>query len=123
MPGGRPTDYSGEILIKTQDYIENHEAKGDLVPSVAGLAVELGIARSTIYDWASQEDKPEFSDMLDTILSTQERKLINGGMGGKYNSTITKLMMTKHGYSDRQEVDQTVTGEVQFTNGVPRPKE
>jgi hypothetical protein len=31
--------------------------------------------------------------------------LIDGGLIGDFNPTITKLMLTKHGYSDKQEVD------------------
>lgn len=105
MAGGRPTDYSEDTLVKTRDYIENHENYGDVVPSVAGLATELGIARSTVYEWAKDENKQEFSDMLDNILSTQERKLLGKGLSGEFNSTITKLMLAKHGYVDQSKVD------------------
>lgn len=101
---GRPTDYSKEILDKVSDYILNHKEYGDEVPSVAGLSTHLNIARSTIYDWASQEDKKEFSDILEKLLSTQEKALINSGLNGKFNSTITKLILTKHGYTDKADV-------------------
>lgn len=115
----RPTDYSEEVLIKTREYID-----GDaIVPTVAGLSGHLGVARSTIYDWASQEDKKEFSDIIESLLSKQEEQLIAKGLSGKFNPTITKLILTKHGYSDKQEIDQNLKGEVQFVNGVPRPKE
>ncbi|WP_415843310.1 terminase small subunit [Xenorhabdus thuongxuanensis] len=32
-------------------------------------------------------------------------KLINKGLTGDFNSTIAKMMLTKHGYSDKQEID------------------
>ena len=38
-------------------------------------------------------------------------KLIDGGLSEAYNSTITKLMMTKHGYSDKIQNDVTTNGE------------
>ena len=33
--------------------------------------------------------------------------LINGGLMGDFNASIAKVMMTKHGYSDKQEIDNT----------------
>lgn len=123
MPGGRPTSYSEEILEKARNYADNYKEHGDVVPSVAGLAVHLGISRETIYDWSSQESKKEFSDIVKGVMSRQELELMSGGLSGKFNPTIAKLMMTKHGYSDKQEVDQNIKGEVQFVNGVPRPIE
>lgn len=100
----RPTDYSKEIIDKTKDYIVNYKEYGDAVPSVAGLSTVLNIARSTIYDWASQEDKKEFSDILEKLLSEQEKTLISKGLNGQFNSTITKLILTKHGYTDKADV-------------------
>lgn len=100
----RPTDYSKETIEKTKYYLENYVGFGDVIPSIAGLSVVLGVARQTIYDWASQESKKEFSDILQSILSTQEKTLINKGLTGEFNSNIAKLALGKHGYSDRQEL-------------------
>ncbi|MDF7387072.1 DNA-packaging protein, partial [Proteus mirabilis] len=47
----------------------------------------------------------EFSDTLDGIMAFQEMKLINSGLAGDFNATITKLMLANHGYSEKQEVD------------------
>src|SRR3990167_951809 len=99
----RPTIYSEDILEKTRDYSVNFSNYGDVIPSVAGLAVHLKISRPTIYDWASQEDKQEFSYILDDILSDQERVLMNKGLTGEFNSNIVKLALGKHGYSDKTE--------------------
>jgi len=41
------------------------------------------------------------------VESTQERKLVTGGLEGKYNPAITKMMLTKHGYSDKVEQAHT----------------
>jgi hypothetical protein len=101
---GRPTDYSDEILGRAGFYLLNYKEFGDAIPSVAGLSHYLKIARSTIYDWASHEDKKAFSDILGEILSDQERTLLNNGLTGKFNPAITKLALGKHGYSDKQEV-------------------
>lgn len=117
----RPTDYSDDILKKAREYLSTYEKQGKAVPSVAGLALYLGVHRDTIYDWSSQEDKQEFSDIVKQCLAKQEETLITNGLKGEFNASITKLLLTKHGYSDKQEIDQNLTGEVQFVNGVPRP--
>lgn len=111
MTMGRPTDYSEELLADVRYYLKNYEAEGDKIPSVAGLSAYLGIARSTIYDWASQEDKKDFSDILEDILSEQEKVLLNKGLTGDFNSTITKLVLSKHGYSEKTETDVTSKGQ------------
>ena len=109
MATGRPTKCTPELLEKTRHYIDNYESYGDLVPSVAGLCVEIGISRETAHKWRREEEKyPEFAGMLMEMLSVQERKLLSGGLGGHMNSNITKLMLCKHGYSDKQET--AITG-------------
>ena len=106
MPGGRPTKYTDETNDTARAYLDGgYMAEGSVIPSVAGLALLLGVARNTIYDWASQEDKLEFSNILDDILSKQEILLINSGLTGDFNASIAKLALGKHGYSDKVEQD------------------
>jgi hypothetical protein len=104
----RPTDYTPELLEKARNYLVDYEYDGSVIPSVAGLSEYLGISRTCIYDWAKQEDKKEFSDILGQILSKQERLLINKGLTGDFNSAIAKLALGKHGYSEKSE--QTLQG-------------
>ena len=107
MAGGRPTDYTPELVAKAWEYANGGWVEcGHMVPSVAGLALHLGISRETCYAWEKDEAK-EFSDILCRIALNQECDLINGGLSGKFNSPITKMMLTKHGYSDRIEQDNT----------------
>ena len=97
---GRPSDYTPDIVKKAWAYANGGGEKvGDLVPSVAGLACQIGVRRETCHAWAKDETK-EFSNILSTIAEKQERQLLNGGLGGVFNPSITKMMMTKHGYSD-----------------------
>jgi hypothetical protein len=62
-PGGRPTDYSPEVLKKAEKYVFSayKDEMFDEIPTVAGLTVYLKVSRETIYDWAKQESKPQFS--------------------------------------------------------------
>jgi hypothetical protein len=100
MPSGRLTDYSPEIVEKAWEYANGGWIKaGDKVPSVAGLACEIGMHRETCYDWARDKDKV-FSDILKAIAQKQERELLNNGLDGTFNPPITKMMLSKHGYSD-----------------------
>jgi hypothetical protein len=107
MAGGRPTEYNQELIDKAEDYLTNYADAGDLVPTIAGLACVLGVHRDTLYDWAAQPEKQEFSYILKMVMQYQERKLVNGGLSDVFNASITKMMLTKHGYSDKQEVDHS----------------
>lgn len=101
----RPVEYSEEVLQLAEEYLATYEQKGEAVPTVVGLCRHINRARSTVYEWASHSDKPEFSDIVTRVSELQELKLINGGLRGELNPQITKTMMAKHGYSDRQEID------------------
>ena len=105
----RPTKYSAELLEVAKQYLVNYEELGDVVPSIAGLACELKIARETIHDWVKHEDKVEFSNTVKEIASIQERKLLSGGLSGAMNSMITKLLLNNHGYNDKIEQNVTST--------------
>ena len=100
MTAGRNSLYTPELVEKAREYLTGYSSVGDLVPSIAGLACVLGITRETCYAWARDETKAEFSDILDQLMQRQERGLLNGGLGGEFNSSISKMMLTKHGYSD-----------------------
>jgi hypothetical protein len=111
MRTGRPTKYNEELIRKAHDYLHNYESEGDVFPQVAGLAVFLGISRETIYDWIKDDTKKDFSDIVAQICAMQEKVLVNGGIMGEFNASIAKLMLAKHGYSEKQEVDHTTKGD------------
>jgi hypothetical protein len=100
----RPTDYNEAILELSKSYLKNLP-KEEKVHSIEGLADYLDISRTTIYDWISQEDKAEFSYIVGQILNKQGKTLINKGLIGEFNQSITKVMLTKHGY--REGIEQT----------------
>jgi len=113
MSGGRPTSYTPELLEKANDYIDNWEQSDiERVPSVEGLAYRIGIARATVYDWQSQEKKQEFSDIVEKVMVLQGMMLQQGGLTGETNASITKLMLTKHGYSDKVETKTDLTVDI-----------
>lgn len=118
MPAGRPTIYNEEILTKTKEYIDSctdiivdvsidpnkpiYKTKVN-IPTIEGLAYHLGINKDTIYTW--RKEKSEFSDLIEELLAKQAKELVNKGLSGDYNSTIAKVLLTKHGY--REGIDAT----------------
>ena len=136
---GRPTKYSVKVLKDAHKYLESCvdeyiyiekgtekkvskkdiRTKSDIppggrwvvnLPSIAGLAVYLKVSRASLYLWA--EEYQEFSDILEQILSSQEKKLLEGGLSNVYNPTLAKLALGKHGYHDKVDSDLTSGGKV-----------
>ena len=107
MPGGRPPKYHPiETLAKTREYVRDYKTLGneEVIPTIAGLAFFLKVRRETIYAWAKEEEKHEFSNIVADLMSKQEFVLMNEGLKGNINPTLTKLALTKHGYSDKSEI-------------------
>lgn len=98
---GRPTKYSKEVLEQTEQYLRDYfnEELEEVVPSIEGLAAYLSVSRSSLYEWKKQDK--EFSHILEDILSIQARESLNKGLKGEWNSTIVKLLLGKHGYSEK----------------------
>ena len=114
-PIGRPTKYCPELLAKAQEYLEVWESI-DVIPMIAGLATYIGITKDTISRWEAEakeeeSDKLDFSDVCARVRQLQERALINKGLSRMSDASLSKLLLMKHGYSDRQEVDHTTNGE------------
>ena len=123
---GRPLKYSEEMIIKAKEYIDSCEDKEEervkqsndkkgyemveyklrvKLPTIEGLAYFLKISRDTLYQW--EKDHPQFSDILEVLRLKQSETLINKGLSGDYNSTMAKMMMTKHGYRDESKSELT----------------
>lgn len=100
---GRPSELLA-TLDKAKEYVlGGYESVGEVIPTIAGLACYVGKNRDSIYQY--KKESKDFSDILDGLMRLQESKLINNGLNGNFNATITKLILTKHGYSDKAEVD------------------
>lgn len=111
-PGGRPTEYGPDILKKAEKYLNGGWKKeGDAVPIIEGLALSIGMARDTVYQWAKDAEKKEFSDIFKAVQAKQARLLATNGLTGIFNPTITKLFLSKHGYVEKTESDVTSGGE------------
>jgi hypothetical protein len=112
---GQPTLFDDHILDETREYLSTYDT---LIPTMAGLSLHLGVSKQSLYAWdkatshkdglVADEIYSQFSELLDNLRAEAENKLIMNGLTGDYNAAITKLMLTKHGYSDKQQ--QEVSG-------------
>lgn len=100
---GRPTKYTPELIKKAKAYITNYGEYQDVIPSIVGLASVLDVHRSLLYVW--EKEYPEFLDILEAIKREQQKVLLNKGLSGDFNSNITKLVLGKHGYHDKQDIE------------------
>ena len=136
-PGGRPTKLTPELIEKARAYVDDTQniSIHKLLPTIEGLALELGIRRETVHAWANAGDvaddvdaevdslHKEFSNIVSNLRGAQAQKLIQNSLLGRYNPTIAKLILSgKHNYVEKSEVDQNVNGNVTFINDVPRPR-
>tara|TARA_R110000772_G_scaffold257248_1_gene373980 strand:- start:247 stop:639 length:393 start_codon:yes stop_codon:yes gene_type:complete len=101
LPEGRPTKYTTELLAKANEYLDVYTR---LIPSHQDLALYLGIADATLYRWA--DEKPEFKEILSRVKQTQFTVAMDGGLSNDMNASIVKLLMGKHGLSEKSTVDQ-----------------
>lgn len=124
--GGRKTDYlpsfcdEADIYIaKCQDSFEEfHKTRGDKsdtyersinveLPTIEGFSQHLHCSRDVIYDWV--ELYPDFQQAIDRIKAEQKKRLLNKGLGGGYNSTIAKLVLSaNHNMHEKTESDVNV---------------
>ena len=114
------------MLQRTKEYLDGgYLEKSRVIPSVVGLARYLDVSRSTLYLWGDDHD--EFSDILDSIKDEQHEILVSSGLTGDFNPTMAKLMLTKHGYSDKQELTGNEGGPIEldthWTIEVVEPKD
>ena len=89
----RPTKYNKAILEKANAYMDDFHHHGAVFPSHIGLALYLDLNADTLYDWAKQEEKAEFSDILAKIKLRQHEMLIGHAITGEYNANIANQIL------------------------------
>ena len=101
----RPTKWSKALEKTAWEYVDGKwKDEGHAIPSVVGLCNVLGVHRETLYAW-SKDEKKEFSYILRVCNQNQELTLLNGSLSNGLNANIAKLVLGKHGYHDKAEVD------------------
>lgn len=119
QPVGRPQMYTTEQIQEiVNDFILYIKENED--PTIVGFTSEY-TKLSINKDYISDHD--EFSELRKRAIEKQEAYLLKNGTTNKANPTIAifRLKQPQHGYRDKTEVDQTISGNVEFINDVPRP--
>ena len=106
-PVGRPTKYEGDRTVEVAyAYVGGKfRERGEVIPSYAGLASFLGVAKKTVINWGEQH--PEFLLPLERLHTEQERILVSEGLAGNFSQVITRLVLSNHGYSEKQQVEHS----------------
>lgn len=105
----RPSDYSEKIIAKSWEYLDRYQDLEQVVPTIEGLADYINVTRTTIYDWAKDPEKLEFSYIYEALMRKQGLRLVNGGLDNKFNSAIAGMILSKHGYVKVTETHNTNT--------------
>tara|TARA_R110000772_G_C13075792_1_gene416889 strand:+ start:236 stop:628 length:393 start_codon:yes stop_codon:yes gene_type:complete len=106
MTAGRPSKLTDALIEQAGRYAsKEYLLHGEVIPTIEGLSVYLNVSRKTLYNWKAENE--EFLHILDDLMARQAKELFSNGLRGDFNPTITKLILTKHGYSDRVEQDVT----------------
>ena len=103
MSGGRPTKYNDEVLAKAKEYLEAWEELGDYIPQLAGLSEHCQISETSRKKYEAENE--EFATVCARVRARQQRVLINKGLSRQSEASLSKLLLMKHGYSDRVEQD------------------
>lgn len=108
---GRPPKYSEELLEQAHDYLMGEwKSIGDYLPSLEGLASYIGVCVKTVHNWKNDVEKKQFLHICNGVMTLQARYLINNGVMGVYAQPVTKMMLSKHGYSDKVDTNHTNDG-------------
>lgn len=117
MPAGRPLKYTAdELQAKVNEYFETESQ-----PTIAGLAVFLGIERKTLYNYKEQDELLHIvKDAISRVEAKYEGRLIYAN-----NPTGVIFALKNMGWKDKTEQDVRVEGGVQlvFTDATPNDAE
>ena len=103
VPLGRPRiEVTPEMLAKGRDYLLfGYENQNEVIPTFAGLGCWLGLSKRAVTEIALRD--ADFCDLKEDIQTKQETMLISGGLRSDFNPTISKLVLSKHGYNETLE--------------------
>lgn len=106
MEGRKYEHYCKRWQEKADAYVNGEwETCGDAIPTVAGLANEIGINERTVHKWAAKHEA--FAVTYDRLMQTQQRVAVNKGLMKVFDSHITRLILMNHGYCEKKDVAHT----------------
>jgi hypothetical protein len=125
MTKGRPLKFGSpeelwKLFEEWQQRFNPVEGKGvEEIPDIEGFCDHVNAYRDIFSEY---ERKPDFSDTIKQIKNWIYHKKKQLAMQGKMPPAIFIFDAKNNaGYTDKTEQDINHSGEVQFTNDVPRP--
>lgn len=103
-PIGRPTKYDSSMIQQAKDYIAKCGREATELPTMEGLALELGVDDERIIDYAKKY--PDFHAAVKELKYKQKNQLVNDGLyGGKdVNATMAIfLLKVNHGMIETEK--------------------
>lgn len=104
----RPSGYCEEVQLKCDDYLAKCP---DNIPSIVGLARHIGVVTRTLYNWSEHPEHVELLHTIEAVKEFQHFAALNGSIVGDLNPVISKLVLSNHGYSDKQQTELTGAGQ------------
>ena len=77
------------------------------VPTLQGLSRAMGVSLTTTTTWRDKAENAAYLELILNIELLQHDRVLEGSLLGTYNPAIAKLILSRHGYGDRHEVDHT----------------
>lgn len=115
---GAPQKYSPKQIAEIVEDLDNY-IKGNADPTIVGFT--SGYTKYSINkDYIS--DHQEFSELRKKAIEKQENYLLYGATLNKLNPTVSifRLKQPQHGYTDRQDIKQEISG--QLDTGIQDPE-
>ena len=89
------TKYKKQMDADATHYCNGgHEECGETLPTLAGLAIYLGISKPTLKRWLADNDKIELQETVNMMYAKQEVQLIQMGLPEEPNTPNTCLLYT-----------------------------
>lgn len=83
------------------------EIEVEMPPTVTELALDVGVRRETLWDWA--KDDEEISNYLSRVKEEYERVLVANGLTDRYNANLAKFLLSSD-HNKREKADVTTDG-------------
>ena len=91
----------------------------DVIPSLLGFACRIGVTKDTIHKWKARDPNqlddekwPQFREflyLLERLNDLQEVVVLDKGLSGQINASVARLILSKHGYNGKVDVQDAVT--------------
>lgn len=107
-----------EIKKRCFEYLER-KINEKALPTMEGLAVNLGVAAHTLKTWEKSKENPEVSEILETMRNVISSMYADSAMRGALNPVQWIFYAKNHfGYTDKTETEITTKADIRTEKDV-----